>query len=251
MNRPWLKQYERHVPHTIRYPEIPVHRWLLDTAANHPDHVAVSFNEMHFTYREMNERVNRLAQALRKMGVVKGDRIALLLVNTPTYVFAFFAAMKLGAVVVNLSVGIFGEELARCLNESGAKIMVTLDLFAQGVYQVIQRTGLKAVILHSVYGIEKRMTFEEGVPRPLIYQELIASADPAEPDEHVLPQDVAVLQYTSGSTGSPKAAILTHSNLVSSVLQGRGLDGHAAIPGMQRSCASSPSSTFSGCRHAF
>jgi long-chain acyl-CoA synthetase len=219
MDRPWLKQYERHVPHTIRYPEIPVHRWLLDTSAEHPEDVAISFNEIHFTYREVNDRVNRFAHALRNMGVVKGDRIALFLVNSPTYVFAFFAAMKLGAVAVNLSVGIYGEELTRCLNESGAKIIVTLDLFAQGIYQVIQRTGLKAVILHSVYGIEKRMTFEEGVPRPLIFQELTASADSAEPEEHVVPEDVAVLQYTSGSTGSPKAATLTHSNLVSSVLQ--------------------------------
>ncbi|PKN65861.1 MAG: long-chain fatty acid--CoA ligase [Deltaproteobacteria bacterium HGW-Deltaproteobacteria-15] len=220
MNRPWLKQYERHVPHTIPYPAIPVHRWLLDTAAAHPDDVAISFNEIHFTYREMNDRVNRLARAMQKMGVVKGDRIALFLVNTPTYVFGFFAAMKLGAIVVNISVGIHGEELTRCLNESGAKMIVTLDLFAQGIYQVIGRTGLKAVILHSVYGIEKRMTFEEGVPRPLIYQELVATEDATEPDEHVLPEDTAVLQYTSGSTGSPKAAVLTHSNLVSSVLQG-------------------------------
>lgn len=220
MNRPWLKRYEPHVPHTIRYPEIPVHRWLLDTAANHPDDMAISFNEIHFTYREMNDRVNRFAHALREIGLVKGDRVALFLVNSPTYVFAFFAAMKLGAVVVNLSVGIHGEELTRCLNESGAKIIVTLDLFAQGVYQVIQRTGLKAVILHSVYGIEKRMTFGGDAPPPLMYQELTASAEAAEPDEHVLPEDVAVLQYTSGSTGSPKAATLTHSNLVSSVLQG-------------------------------
>jgi len=193
---------------------------MIETVANHPDHVAITFNETHFTYRETNDRVNRFANALRKMGVVKGDRIALFLVNSPTYVFAFFAAMKLGAVVVNLSVGIFGEELTRCLNESGAKVIVTLDLFAQGIYQVIKKTGLKAVILHSVYGIEKRMTFEEGVVEPLIYLELTASADAAEPGEQVLPQDAAVLQYTSGSTGSPKAATLTHANLVSSVLQG-------------------------------
>ncbi|RJR48885.1 MAG: long-chain fatty acid--CoA ligase [Desulfobacteraceae bacterium] len=220
MNRPWLKRYEPHVPHTIEYPQIPVSRWMIETVANHPDHVAITFNETHFTYRETNDRVNRFANALRKMGVVKGDRIALFLVNSPTYVFAFFAAMKLGAVVVNLSVGIFGEELTRCLNESGAKVIVTLDLFAQGIYQVIKKTGLKAVILHSVYGIEKRMTFEEGVVEPLIYLELTASADAAEPGEQVLPQDAAVLQYTSGSTGSPKAATLTHANLVSSVLQG-------------------------------
>lgn len=149
MNKPWLKHYEGHVPHSLTYPEIPIQRFLSDTVDRHPDHVAVTFNDLHFTYRDVNERVNRFAQALLKLGVEKGDRVALLLVNSPTYVFAFFAVMKLGAVVVNLNVGIQGEELARCLNDSGAKAVVTLDLFAHGLYAVIRNTGVKTVILHS------------------------------------------------------------------------------------------------------
>lgn len=220
MNKPWLTQYEKHVPHTLSYPEVPVHRFLLDTVDRHPDHQAMTFNEIHFTYKALNERVNRFAHGLLKMGVEKGDRIAFLLVNSPTYVFAFFAAMKLGAIVVNLNVGIQGEELARCLRDSGAKAVVTLDLFAQGVYGVIKETGVKAVILHSVFGLEKRMPLEQGVPHPLLFQDLLASADSSEePAVPVSPGDVAVLQYTSGSTGAPKAATLTHKNVVSSVLQ--------------------------------
>ncbi len=220
MNRPWLKQYERHVPQSLTYPEIAIHRLLLDTVDRHPDHVAITFNEIHFTYKELNERVNRFAHALLKMGVEKGDRIALLLVNSPTYVFAFFAVMKLGAIVVNLNAGIQGEELARCLNDTGAKVIVTLDLFAQSVYKVIKKTGVKTVILHSVFGLEKKMPLEQGVPQPHLFQELLASAETAEePVAHVSPGDVAVLQYTSGSTGAPKAAALTHANVVSSVLQ--------------------------------
>ncbi len=214
MNRPWLKQYERHVPHSLTYPEIAIHRLLLDTVDRHPDHVAITFNEIHFTYKELNDMANRFAHALLKLGVEKGDRIAFLLVNSPTYVFAFFAVMKLGAIVVNLNVGIQGEELARCLNDSGAKVIVTLDLFAHGVYAVIKKTGVKTVILHSVFGLEKKMPLEQGAPQPHLFQELLASAA-----VHVSPGDVAVLQYTSGSTGAPKAAALTHANIVSSVLQ--------------------------------
>ena len=220
MNRPWLKQYERHVPHSISYPEIPIHRFLVDTVGQHPDYVAISFNEMHITYKELNERVNMFAHALQKCGVEKGDRIALLLVNSPTYVIAFFAVMKLGAIVVNLNVGIQGEELVRCLNDSGAKVVVTLDLFAQNIYRVIKNTGVKTVILHSVFGLEKKMPLEEGTPQPRLFQEVLALGQSVEePAAQVSPRDVAVLQYTSGSTGAPKAATLAHFNVVASVLQ--------------------------------
>ena len=138
--KPWLKHYEGHVPHSIHYPAITLQRFLTDTTTNHPDYIALSFNEIHLTYRELNERVNRFAQALHLGGVKKGDRIAFLLVNSPTYVIAFFAVMKLGAIVVNISVGIQGEELAHCLNGSGAGMVITLDLFAQNIYQVIKKT---------------------------------------------------------------------------------------------------------------
>jgi len=220
MKKPWLKQYERHVPHSIAYPEIPIHRILVDTAAKHPDHIAISFNEMQISYKELNARVNMFALALQNVGVEKGDRIAFFLVNSPTYIIAFFAVMKLGAIVVNLNVGIQGEELIRCLNESGAKVVVTLDLFAQSIYRVIKNTGVKTVILHSVFGLEKKMSLEDGVPQPRLFQEILASARTAEePAVQVSSGDVAVLQYTSGSTGAPKAATLTHSNIVASVLQ--------------------------------
>ena len=109
MKRPWLKQYERHVLHSITYPEIPIHRFLLDTVAKHPDDIALSFNEIQIPYNELNVRINLFAHALQKAGVEKGDRIAFLLVNSPVYVIAFFAVLKIGAVVVNLNVGIQGR----------------------------------------------------------------------------------------------------------------------------------------------
>ena len=220
MKRPWLKQYEKHVLHSITYPEIPIHRFLLDTVAKHPDDIAISFNEIQMPYKELNVRVNMFAFALQKAGVEKGDRIALLLVNSPVYVITFFAVLKIGAIVVNLNVGIQGEELMRCLNESGAKVVVTMDLFTQSIYKVIKNTGVKNVILHSVMGLEKKMRLEEGAPQPQLFQEVLAAArNMEEPTVQVSPGDVAVLQYTSGSTRAPKAATLTHSNLVSSVHQ--------------------------------
>jgi long-chain acyl-CoA synthetase len=220
MKQPWLRHYAKHVPHTIAYPEIPLHRFLTDTAAEHPDYIAFTFNGTDTSYRELNQKVNKFALILRKTGVKKGDRIALILVNSPTYVIAFFAAVKLGAVVVNLSVGIQGEELARCLNNSGATVVVTLDIFAQHLSSVISATGVETVILHSVFGLEKKMPRQSGMPEPLIFLEALASVESAaEPEGEIFPADVAVLQYTSGSTGAPKAATLTHANVVASVLQ--------------------------------
>jgi long-chain acyl-CoA synthetase len=220
MEKPWLKHYEKHVLHSITYPEIPIHRFLLDTVAKHPDDIALSINEIQIPYKELNARVNMFALALQKGGVEKGDRIAFLLANSPVYVIAFFAVLKIGAIVVNLNVGIQGEELIRCLNESGAKVVVTMDLFAQNIYKVIKDTRVKTVILHSVMGLEKKMRFNEGTPQPQLFQELLAAAQSTEePEVQVSSGDVAILQYTSGSTGAPKAATLTHSNVVASVLQ--------------------------------
>ncbi len=218
--KPWLRQYEKHVPHSLNYPAIPIHRFLTDMAAEHPNYTATTFNETNMTYQELNEKVNRFAEVLRKSGIAKGDRVALILMNSPTYVISYFAVLKLGAIVVNLSVGITGEELIRCLNDSGTKMVITLDLFAQNIYKVINLTRVENVILHSVYGLEKKILSEEGSPYPQIFQEMLASMESAEePMVGISSGDVAILQYTSGSTGAPKAAVLTHANVIASVLQ--------------------------------
>lgn len=235
MEYPWLKHYAKHVPPTLNYPATTLYRFLADTAARHPDDCAMTFNDQDTTYAQLNEKVLRFAAALAQQGVQKGDRVALILVNSPTYVISFFALMKLGAIAVNLSVGISGEELANCLNNAGAKVAVTLDLFARNLYGVIQNTPVKSVILHSVFGLEKKLAAKAGLLAPQIFADLMA--DPrqvAKTDTDVFPGDVAVLQYTSGSTGTPKAATLTHANLVASVCQsdawmGREGEGNAAV----------------------
>jgi len=220
MAYPWLKHYAKHVPLTLNYPAVTAYQFLGDTAAKHPEYLAMTFNDQHTTYAELLEKVNRFATILCNQGVRKGDRVALILVNSPTYVIGFFAILKLGAIVANVSVGVSGDELANCLNNAGAKTAITLDLFAQNLYSVIQKTAVENVILHSVFGLEKKIVLEKGMPAPQIFADLMAQAADAEKlDVQVFPEDVAVLQYTSGSTGTPKAATLTHANLVASVYQ--------------------------------
>lgn len=220
MEYPWLKHYAKHVPQTLAYPATSIYRFLADTAAKHPNDWAMTFNDQNTTYAELNEKVVRFTEILHGQGIRKGDRVALILINSPIYVISFFALMKLGAIAANISVGVSGEELVNCLNNAGAKLAITLDLFARNLYGVIQKTSVKSVILHSVFGLEKKIAREEGMPIPQVYADLMAAApDIRKADIDVFPGDLAVLQYTSGSTGTPKAATLTHANLTASVCQ--------------------------------
>ncbi|MEE9912222.1 MAG: AMP-binding protein [Deltaproteobacteria bacterium] len=220
MEYPWFKHYAKHVPRTLNYPAKTIYDFLADTAAKHPEYLAITFNDQHTTYDGLNEKVNRFAAVLHSEGVRKGDPVALILVNSPTYVISFFALMKLGAVAANISVGVSGDELVNCLNNAGAKVAITLDLFAQNLYSVIQKTSVKSVIVHSVFGLEKKIVPGQDRPVPRVFADLMAGAQNVlMTDADVLPDDVAVLQYTSGSTGTPKAATLTHANLVACICQ--------------------------------
>jgi long-chain acyl-CoA synthetase len=217
--KPWLKNYEKHVPHSLTYPHVTLQDFLLKTADAHPDHIATTLNDVDITYGELNEKVNKFAHALEKIGVKKGDRISLLLVNSPTYVIAFFAILKLGAIVVNLSVGTQGEELISFLQDSGSKTVITLDIFVQNVYRVVKKTPVTEIIIHSVMGLEKGITVEEGMPELKILNDLAATEPEDEPETDISSHDLAVLQYTSGSTGTPKAVALSHANITASVCQ--------------------------------
>jgi len=220
INKKWTEQYAKHVLRAIDYPRIPITQFLTDTVNEHPDYVAMSFNNIDTTYGELNDKVNRFCLVLQQAQVKKGDPVALILVNSPTYVISYFSVLKLGAIVVNLSVGVSGDELVYCLNNAQAKVVITLDLFAPNIYKILDQTAVKTVILHSVFGLEAKLDIQYGLPRPLIFNELLSAAAGArEPEAVAKPTDVAVLQYTSGSTGKAKAATLTHANIVASVCQ--------------------------------
>ncbi|MBN1664032.1 MAG: long-chain fatty acid--CoA ligase [Deltaproteobacteria bacterium] len=216
--KPWLASYAPHVPAHVDYPPITIPQFLLDTKQKHPHYIATTFNDADITYGELNAKANGMAHALAALGVRKGDHCALFLPNTPTYVIAYYAVLKIGAVVVNINVGIQGEELADTLNISNAGVIISLDVFIQNIYKVIQETPVKTVILHSVFGLEQKMTYN-GLPVPLIFNDLVTAHAQDEPEWACRPDDPAVLQFTSGSTGAPKAAILTHKTIVANIMQ--------------------------------
>ncbi|MEN8244349.1 MAG: long-chain fatty acid--CoA ligase [Thermodesulfobacteriota bacterium] len=219
MNRRWLKNYDDGVPASLEYPEITLPQFLVDTAAEHPEYIVTTLNGDDISYRELDGKVNALARALGEMGVVRGDRVALILPNSPTYVIATYAVMKLGAIVVNINVMSHGEELSSFINDSGSRIAITLDIFLQNVIDIVNSTCLEEIVIHSVLGMEKKVETADGLPEIKSVNDLVSAFPQKDFPLQCQVDDAAVLQYTSGSTGTPKAAVLTHRNVVSNVIQ--------------------------------
>ncbi len=193
---------------------------LKETAQRSPGAVALTIQDSDIPYAAVRQRVGALAGQLAALGVVKGDRVALMLPNTPAYVFSCYAALELGAVIVNISPGNQGAELQHILKDSGAKVLVTLDVFLPGVYKVLPATPVQHLLVSSVQGLEKKVPAPPEAPAYRLLDELLKPGPPA-PQVAVGPDDLAVLQYTSGSTGSAKGVMLTHKNLLASVAQVR------------------------------
>ncbi len=233
-DKPWLKRYDKGVPHTIQYPDVPVFHYLEDNARRFPQSICTIFKGARINYREMNETTDRLAAGLASLGVKKGDRVGIFMPNTPQFVMAYFAILKLGGVVVATNPLYSGREIEHQLNDSGIEIMLVMSNFYNTIKEVQPKTKLRKVIvtnlkeaLPPVLGFlftltrEKkggfRVTLAEG---DLWMQDLIARFKPEDrPKVQITSEDVALFQYSGGTTGISKGAIALHRNLVANALQ--------------------------------
>lgn len=219
MNRRWTAQYDQPIGEPLDYPEIPLQELLGRTARAHPGWVATSFNDIDMTYGQLDQRSNQFAWALRELGVLPGDRIALLLPNSPTYAIACYGVFKAGGAVVNANVMTRGPELSRILSHTGARVVVTLDLFLGGVLEGTAQSSVDHIIFHSVFGAERTLDLNAVRPRLATIADLLGR-HPIDPPPLVNgPDDLALLQLTSGTVGAPKAVMLTHRSLVANVWQ--------------------------------
>ncbi len=241
MEKPWLKHYEPGVRAHIDYPDRPMHYFLEDVARHSPEITATIFGgvvsgellDAQLSYQELNEQVNRLANALLTLGVKKGDRVALYLPNCPQYIIAYYAAFKAGAIVAPNNPMYVPRELEFQLNDSGAETIICLSRLYPHVRMVRPNTKLKNVIVTSIkeyYPPRLKAVFEQFVEekdghRVTIgldehwFQDVLASAPATPPNVEVKPEDTAVLLYTGGTTGVPKAAEITHKNVVTNAFQ--------------------------------
>lgn len=204
--------YPADVPVTIDIPAWRVQDLLRESAERHPDHEALVFYSHHWTYAELWQAVRRFAAALQAGGLQAGDRVALMLPNCPHYVMAYYGTLLAGGIVTQMNPLLVERELQALLEDSGSTVMVAFEPLLPRVLTVKAQTPLRRVIGVSFDGSAARDGVEDFMAM------LMASAPDLQPVAGS-PEDVAVLQYTGGTTGRPKGAMLTHRNLVANVLQ--------------------------------
>ncbi|HLY30354.1 MAG TPA: AMP-binding protein, partial [Ktedonobacterales bacterium] len=243
--RPWLAHYSADVPQRIDVPEQPL-PWLVDEAARKVSaRAAISYYGTLISYAQFASLVDRFARALVKLGVRHGDRVSLCLPNVPQFPIAFYGALKAGAAVVPTNPLYTQPELEHQLNDAGVKVVVTLDMLYHTLAAVRARTPVEQVIIGGVAdyfptGLALAYQAREFVTRrgkphidaqtwrdPTLHRfkdvigpshdrqgfEVYQLPTPAAPD------DLAVLQYTGGTTGVAKGAMLTHRNLMANAVQ--------------------------------
>jgi long-chain acyl-CoA synthetase len=233
LSKPWLQHYHKDVPPTVEVPEKTLVDLFDESAQKYANQPAVIFYGNKISFKQLQDEVNRFATALSKLGVVKGDKVALYLLNSPQYVIAYFAILKVGGTVTPISPVYTSSEVRHQLTDSGAKVIVCQDI----LYDNIAKTGIK---LEKVFltGISDylptirrmigrsvlRKAFSElEVPMPKIderegfyrMKDLIKKTEPQLPQVEIDPAiDLASLPYTGGTTAQPKGVMLTHRNLI-------------------------------------
>jgi long-chain acyl-CoA synthetase len=236
MERRWVQSYERGVPPTLIYPPTPLQRFLQSSAGRYPSRPALVFYGRPVTYRDLDAATNRFANALSGLGIRKGDRVAIMLPNLPQSVIAYYGALKLGAVVVQVNPLYVDREIQQQVNDAEARVIVALDLFYPRIAPIRSKTALERIILTNVrdflpwylklvYPVKAKRegTWVRVRKAPPLYdfRSLLDASRDVAPDVTVEPHDLALLQYTGGTTGVPKGVMLTHQNLVANTLQCR------------------------------
>jgi long-chain acyl-CoA synthetase len=233
MDKIWLSHYETGVPEKQSYPDEPLTSFLDRAVERYPNRPAMYFYDERISYRTLASYVNRFANALISLGVKPGDRVAVHLPNTPQFVIAYYGALRAGAVVAAHSPLYTESELEHQLNDCGAETIVTLTLTYARVKAAQPRTKVRNVIVTNIkdfFPPYLRVLFtlfreEKEGHRAVIqpgdhpFMPLVLGAPGSAPHVEVKAGDLALLQYTGGTTGLPKAAMLTHRALVTNVLQ--------------------------------
>jgi long-chain acyl-CoA synthetase len=230
----YTKGYDEGVPASLQYPDVPLHALLDQAAELYPSSAATIFFNAKRSYASLLKDAKRFSAGLRSLGVKQGDRVAVDLPNCPQFLIAFFGALRIGAVVVPCNPLYTPTELRYQLADSGAETIVVLSRGYPVVRAAREGTRIRNVIVTNIkeemppilrtlftFAKEKkdghRVPFA-GDPGAIAFREVLSLGGDTSPGP-VRPDDVALLQYTGGTTGTSKAAMLSHRALVANTLQ--------------------------------
>lgn len=231
---PWLKSYPKTLKWDIDIPERPLWEMLDLATEKSPNLNCIDFLGKKYTYKEIGDLVNRTAQGLQELGVKKGTKVGIFMPNAPHFVIAYFAILKAGGIVVNYNPLYADHEIKHQIDDSGTELIFTLDLrmLCDKLKLQLGTTKLKKLIVCSVakslpfpknilFKLFKRheiaqLTFDQDI---LKFDTLINNIGNPKPVKVDPVKDVAILQYTGGTTGTPKGAMLSHHNVYANTIQ--------------------------------
>ncbi|MCJ8502825.1 long-chain-fatty-acid--CoA ligase [Desulfatitalea alkaliphila] len=234
-DKPWLKHYQKGVPEFVDFEDKCLPDFLDRSVSRFPDKTALIFEGYKINYTELKDMVDRFATCLHRFGVRKGDAVAILLPNMIPCVAAFYAIHRIGAIAVMNNPLYSDRELEHQFNDSGSKVLITIDLLAARMVALRPKTKIKQIVYTS---IGDYLPFPKSLLFPLVgkkkglkadvqpadelfrWKDLIAQTPPEPPKVELSFDDVAIYQYTGGTTGVSKGAVLTHGNLSRQVQQG-------------------------------
>ena len=233
-DRPWFQHYDEGVPYHIEYPQIPVHRLFEQTVEKYPDTPCTIFKGSKISYSEMHEITDRLAAGLADLGVKKGDRVGIFMPNTPQFVMAYFAVIKLGGVVIATNPLYSPREIEHQANDAGIEVMLVMSNFYTTIKDVQPKTKIRCLVVTNIketlppvlaflFGLtkEKKGGFRVELAEGDVWMQDLINQYKSEdrPNVEIDPDDIAMFQYSGGTTGIPKGAIAMHRNLVANALQ--------------------------------
>jgi long-chain acyl-CoA synthetase len=218
VDRPWFNYYDAGVPQNLAYPSITVQEMFEESARKYPDHPCTIFRGATITYREMDELTDRLAAGLATSGLQKGDRVGLLMPNIPQFVIAYFGILKAGGVVVATNPLYVKKEILYQINDAGAEIMVVMNSHYDLLKSIQSQTKVRMLI---VTGTANEQQIDSIMsPEDVSLEALISRFEPSDrPTLEVFPDDIALFQYSGGTTGISKGAIALHRNLIANTIQ--------------------------------
>jgi long-chain acyl-CoA synthetase len=234
MEKIWLAHYPKGVPHQLQYAGMSLSEMLAGTAQELPNHTAITFMGARISFREFDEMVNSIANALTDFGIKTGDKVAMLMPNMPQMVIATYACWRIGAAVVMNNPMYSDRELEHNFNNSQTAVLITVDLLAPRMLALKPKTSIKKIIIARIgdhLPLPKEQLMQQTANdehknsphAPDIHEwlDLIKQYPATDPCIPAAPDTVATLQFTGGTTGVSKAAMLTHANLYSNAQQMR------------------------------